>query len=355
AVENQGFSVFAEQSSATGKIENFSMQQNGVLQAAAGETKVTSTSFTVSQINNAAARVKAYIETNHKLPDYVTIGSTQVQMSDFLKLLTANVLQLNSGKKASITLKSIISAAKPNENVKSGTITKAGYLDLAKRVNAFINANGILPNYATTSLGKLNYKSVIYMFSKVLAFYNTNSRLPNYVAVKPWSKIGTSDKSTSNSSAVPASLQKYLKATTNCQVTNSQIKALAESISSGKSSTYAKSEAIFNWVRDNIGYSFYYNTKYGAVGVLSSKTANCVDTSHLLIALERAAGIPARYEHVYAKFSSGNWYGHVIAQVWVNGKWYYADASSSRNAFGVINSWNTTTATVYGTYTSISF
>ena len=324
--------------------------------AAAGETKVTSTRFTVKQINNAAARVKAYVETNHKLPDYVTIGTTQVQMSDFLKLLTANLLQLSSGKTSSITLKSINSAPKPSESIKSGTITKAGYLDLAKRVNAFINTNSILPNYATSSLGKLNYKSLIYTFSKVLAFYNTNSRLPTYVTVKPWSKVGTSDTSTSNSSTpVPASLQQYLKSTTNCPVTNSQIQALAKSITSGKSSTYTKATAIFNWVRDNIGYSFYYNTKYGAVGVLSSKTANCVDTSHLLIALERAAGIPARYEHVYAKFSSGTWYGHVIAQVWVNGKWYYADASSSRNTFGVINNWNTTTATVYGTYTSISF
>ncbi|OEC85649.1 MULTISPECIES: pseudomurein-binding repeat-containing protein [Methanobacterium] len=322
--------------------------------AAAGETKVTSKSFTAKQINNAAAKVKAYVETNHRLPNYVTIGTIQVQMSDFLKLLTANILQLYNKKTSSITLKSINSAAKPSESVKSGTMTKSCYLDLAKRVNVFINTNGALPNYATSSLGKLNYKSLIYTFSKVLAFYNTNSRLPNYVTVKPWSKVGTSD--TSNSSTpVPASLQQYLKSTTNCQVNNAQIQALAKSITSGKSSTYAKAAAIFNWVRDNIGYSFYYNTKYGAVGTLSSKTANCVDTSHLLIALERAAGIPARYEHVYAKFSSGTWYGHVIAQVWVNGKWYYADASSSRNTFGVINNWNTTTATVYGTYTSISF
>ena len=351
---NTGNNTTSTQTQSTGHdtIKNNDSYQK----AAAGETKVTSTRFTVKQINNAAARVKAYVETNHKLPDYVTIGTTQVQMSDFLKLLTANLLQLSSGKTSPITLKSINSAAKPSESVKSGTITKAGYLDLAKRVNVFINTNGILPNYATSSLGKLNYKSLIYTFSKVLAFYNTNSRLPTYVTVKPWSKVGTSDTSTSNSSTpVPASLQQYLKSTTNCQVTNSQIQALAKSITSGKSSTYTKATAIFNWVRDNIGYSFYYNTKYGAVGVLSSKTANCVDTSHLLIALERAAGIPARYEHVYAKFSSGTWYGHVIAQVWVNGKWYYADGSSSRNTFGVINNWNTTTATVYGTYTSISF
>ena len=341
-------------------VENqgFSMQQNGVLQAAAGETKV-SKNFTVSQITDAAARVKAYIETNHKLPNYVTIGTTQVEMPEFLKLLTAGLLQINNGTTTSITLKDINSAAKPSESVKSGNITKSSYLDLAKRVNTFIDANGALPNYATSSLGKLNYQSLIYTFSKIMAFYKTNERLPSYVTVKPWSTVGTSSTSTSSSSntstSVPASLQQYLKATKNCQVTNSQIQALAKSITSGKTSTYDKAAAIFNWVRDNLGYSFYYNTKYGAVGTLSKKTGNCVDTAHLLIALERAAGIPARYEHVKAKFTSGNWYGHVIAQVYVNGKWYNADATSSKNTFGVIKNWNTGTATYKGTYATLPF
>jgi len=324
------------------------------IQAAAGETKV-SKNFTVSQITDAAARVKAYIETNHKLPNYVTIGTTQVEMPEFLKLLTAGLLQINSGTTTSITLKDINSAAKPSESVTSGNITKSSYLDLAKRVNAFIDANGALPNYATSSLGKLNYQSLIYTFSKVMAFYKTDERLPSYVTVKPWSTVGSSSTSTSGSTPVPASLQQYLKATKNCQVTNSQIQALSKSITSGKTSTYDKAAAIFNWVRDNLGYSFYYNTKYGAVGTLNKKTGNCVDTAHLLIALERAAGIPARYEHVKAKFTSGNWYGHVIAQVYVNGKWYNADATSSKNTFGVIKNWNTGTATYYGTYASLSF
>ena len=324
------------------------------LKAAAGETKtkVTSTSFTANQINDASTRVKAYIETNHRLPNYVTIGTTQVQMSDFLKLLTANLLQLNSGKKSSITLTDINDPAKPTESIKSGSITKSGYLDLAKRVNAFIASNGVLPNYASSSLGKLNYQSLIYTFSKILAFYDTNGRLPNYVTVKPWSTVGTS--SSSSSTPVPAALQQYLKATTNCQVTNSQIQALAKSITSGKTSTYNKAAAIFNWVNDNINYVCYTESQRGAVTTLTKKSGNCCDITHLLIALERAAGIPARYEHGYCKFSSG-WCGHVWAQVYVDGKWYRADASNSRNTFGVINSWNTATATIYGTYLSLPF
>ncbi|MGF7117912.1 pseudomurein-binding repeat-containing protein [Methanobacterium oryzae] len=322
-------------------------------QAAAGETKTTTTtSFTVTQIEDAASRVKSFIENKKELPNYVTIGITQVQMPEFLKLMTTCLLQLNSRTNNPITLKSVDYANKaaPESLISAtGTLSKASYLDIAKRVNAFINANGKLPNYTTTSLGKMRYESLIYMFSKTLNFEKTNNRLPSYVSIKRWSTVSQT------STPVPAELQKYLAATANCQVTNASIKALAASITAGKTTTYAKAVAIFNWVRDKIGYSFYYNTKYGATGTLSKRTGNCVDTSHLLIALTRAAGIPAKYKHVYAKFTSGNWYGHVIAQVYVNGKWYNADATSSRNTFGVINNWYTSSATVKGYYASLPF
>ncbi|MGB9979355.1 transglutaminase-like domain-containing protein [Methanobacterium sp.] len=152
-----------------------------------------------------------------------------------------------------------------------------------------------------------------------------------------------------------SSTQNYVQITSNCQVTNSQIKSLAASITANKTSTYDKAVAIFNWVRDNIDYSFYYNTKYGATGTLTKMTGNCCDTAHLLIALERAAGIPAQYVHGYCKFSSGNWYGHVWVQVYVSGKWYNADATSSRNTLGVIKNWNTKTAKIYNTYASLPF
>ena len=152
-----------------------------------------------------------------------------------------------------------------------------------------------------------------------------------------------------------SSIQKYTQVTKNCQVTNSQIKSLAASITTGKNSTYDKAVAIFNWVRDNIGYSFYYNTRYGATGTLTKMTGNCCDTAHLLIALLRAEGIPAQYIHGYCRFSSGKWYGHVWAQVYVNGKWYNADATSYRNTFGIIKNWNTKISTIKGTYASLPF
>src|SRR5664280_2323375 len=143
---------------------------------------------------------------------------------------------------------------------------------------------------------------------------------------------------------------------TNTTVTKpntSSVTALAASLKAGSTSQYNTAVKIFNWVRDNITYSFYYNTKYGANGTLTHRTGNCVDTSHLLVALSRSAGITARYIHGTCQFSSGTWYGHVWTQLYVNGKWITADATSYRNSLGVIKNWNTATYKLNGIYTTL--
>ena len=310
------------------------------------------TIFSLAQIQKAAANVKKYIETNHKLPSYVTVGTNKINPEDFLRLMLIGTIEINDGAKMPLSLKEIGTPAAATESIKSGDLTKDQYLDLAKRIKAFIDANGKIPNHATTALGEMKYESFVYMFAKILGFADSNNRLPATVSVNSWSSISTPVIS---GAPVPADLNKYLAATANCQVTNAQIKALAAKITSGKTTTYAKAVAIFNWVRDNIGYSFYYNTKKGAVGTLNAKTGNCVDTAHLVIALSRAAGLPAMYAHGSCRFTSGSVYGHVWARIWVDGKWYAADATSSKNSLGVVNNWNTATYTLKGTYASLPF
>ena len=117
--------------------------------------------------------------------------------------------------------------------------------------------------------------------------------------------------------------------------------------------TLEKATRIFNWVRDHVEYSFYYNTGRGAIRTLNEGLGNCCDLSHLIVALSRAAGIPARYMHADCTFLSGNVYGHVWAQLYVNGKWVNADASNNINDFGVIRNWNT--YTLKGIYSSLPF
>ncbi len=119
--------------------------------------------------------------------------------------------------------------------------------------------------------------------------------------------------------------------------------------------TMEKAKSVFEFVRDNLAYSFYFNTQRGAAVTLRDMRGNCCDHAHLVIALARACGIPARYVHGTCKFNSGDTYGHVWAQIYVDGKWYNADAISYYNTLGTITNWNTATYTLKGIYSSLPF
>lgn len=135
---------------------------------------------------------------------------------------------------------------------------------------------------------------------------------------KTWSSI-PNYKATTDSA--------YLIATRNCQVNDPQIQNLAHSLGGVL--------AIFNYVRDAIEYLFYYNTRLGALGTLKNKQGNCTDLSHLLVALLRAAGIPARYVNCSAVAFSKITTGHVWVEAYVNGAWVRLDASNNGNQYGL--------------------
>ena len=321
----------------------------------ASTTSNSQPTCTIADIIGAAGRVKSYVETNKVLPNYVQIGSLQVSMPQFLRLLATCVLQVKDGVSTPIVLKSISKAPEPCEAMTNGNLDKSEYLDLAGRVKSYMDVNGAAPNYGSTTLGKIRYESLVYLFSRVVAFYGNEKYLPNYAVMKPWSSISSGGTSTPTET-IPSSLQIYLQTTANCQVNNPNIIALAQNITSGATSSYDKATRIFNWVRDNLEYSFYYNTEKGAVQTLSSRSGNCCDHSHLIVALSRAAGLPARYVHGNCYFTtSKTWYGHVWAEIYANGIWYTADGTSYRNSLGSVKSWDTSTWTKKGTYTELPF
>ena len=171
---------------------------------------------------------------------------------------------------------------------------------------------------------------------------------------------GTDDSTPSDgddSAPTGINLSTYLAASTNCQVNNSSIKSIVNNLTAGLTTDEQKAKAIFNYVRDNISYVYYNDTKYGAVATLTYKEGNCVDMSHLLIAMLRTAGIPARYH--YGKnchFSSGLVSEHVWTECTFDGNtWYTLDPTSSKNTFGVINNWNTSNYEEGGIYASLPF
>jgi len=107
----------------------------------------------------------------------------------------------------------------------------------------------------------------------------------------------------------------YLSPSNSCQSNNPTIKKLAKKITNGKTDK-AAADKILAYVQKKIVYQKYSNTKYGALKTLKLKRGNCVDSTHLTVALLRAAGIPAQYhdEGVYNEF------GHCWPLVYVKYK-----------------------------------
>ncbi|KZX14928.1 transglutaminase-like superfamily protein [Methanobrevibacter cuticularis] len=134
---------------------------------------------------------------------------------------------------------------------------------------------------------------------------------------------------------------------------NSAIKSLSTNLTKDSNSDLDKATTIYNWVQNNIDYSFYFNTENGAAKTLSSKSGNCVDQSHLLIALFRASDLPARYVNGQATFTSGGTIGHTWAEVYVDGEWVIVDTTSNYNKLGSVTNWNN--PKIYDTHAEITF
>ena len=326
----------------------------------------SSNTISIKDIIAGASTVKSYYETNKKVPSSVSAGGQTFTTPEFLYLMSQAIYQLgNSNNNDIAIIRGIADPESPFGDTLNEELYKADYLVVAKNLANYIVKNNQAPNYSSSSLGDIIYYEVVDTFSRILTFYGNNNQLPNYSMVV----YGTTSTSTStgtgtvsitgsglNEKNTLSDVSAYLKATTNCPITNSAIKSTVNSVISGLTTVKDKAVAIFNYVRDKISYSFYSDTRYGAASTLSYKTGNCVDQSHLLVAMYRTAGIAARYVHGTCYFtSSGSTYGHVWVQVLVDGVWTCVDPTSSRNSFGVINNWNTKSFTLHSKYASLPF
>ena len=164
--------------------------------------------FTKAQINAASKNVKKYVEKYNKLPTTVTIKNTKVKMPQFMMLMSDNLAGIKNGSNTPIILKNVKSASSSKQSIKSGTLTKAEFLKLNGKINAFINKNGRVPSYMWTSLGKMRFETMVYTYAKILNFYKSNNRLPNTVTVDPWGSA-TSEGSPSTISQILKKAAKY--------------------------------------------------------------------------------------------------------------------------------------------------
>lgn len=334
----------------------------------------------ILNIEKAATNVRNYVDDHGKLPETVTVGSETVTIEEFSYLMGEAIVALNKGSTGKVSILTGIGNVNSTNTSLNTKVFKAEYLDLANRVVSHINTNKVpaaeieVYNSSKAKVGNANFDLYTYCFAKILNFYRTDGYLPNWctfesdvfddTSIIPSNdtspgKVTTADSSDFkkglNEKNTVSDLSQYLKAGGHCAL-NQAIKNKAASLTKGLTTTAAKANAIFNYVRDGIEYSYYADSKKDASGTLSSGSANCCDQANLVVALCRAAGIPARYSHAQGcTFSSGLVTGHVWAQILVGDTWYAADATSSRNKLGDINNWNTNSYNTLKQYALIPF
>jgi len=145
--------------------------------------------FTIDQIETAATTVKNYVETNHALPNSVNINGTSVNMSQFLKLITTAVANINGKLNSTVVLQNYNAAPNPSETITGGIISSKDYLSLANNIISFMDTNGRAPNFQTVTMGNIRFNSLVFMFSQILAYEKTEEILPQSITVDKWSVV----------------------------------------------------------------------------------------------------------------------------------------------------------------------
>ncbi|MBF4474613.1 transglutaminase-like domain-containing protein [Methanobacterium formicicum] len=304
--------------------------------------------FTHPEIATTAMQVKLFAEGNLFLPTLITISGVVVNQAQFLHLLTTAALKISSNDNTATYLEKVNLPTYNYENMVSGNMALSDILIVAQRIKSYMDTNQKADGSISSNLGDISFTSQIYLFSRLMDYYNSHHSLPSSVTgIKPWALIVYN---------LPAGFEVYLYPSNNCNSNDPLIIDLAKRITVGAVTPYDKALSIFNWVRDLVEYEFYYNTAKGAYGTLNTMGGNCCDISHAIVALCRASGLAARYVHGNCFFTySQVWYGHVWAQIYVNGGWAVADGSNNYNELGVINNWDTGSYTLKGIYSSLPF
>ena len=332
------------------------------------KTKEIPKKLSQKDIISASKRVNSYVSKHKKLPNHVKINGEKYSLAEFLYLMSKTIQNKYGNKTSDITAKySIKNPARPRGYSIKTVFSFYNCYHTALKIISYIKQYKIAPNYEYLKNYEgyceyMPYQTIIYTFAKLLSYDNVNMTIK--MNVKNTSKINKNIPTYSrpgtyknvNSKHTGGSAKDFLNASKNCQVNNTSIKALAKEITKGLKTKFQKAKAIHDWVSSNIQYRYYYNTKQGAVKTMKKKSGNCVDQTHLVIALYRSSGLPARYMHGKCKFVNGRTTGHVWAQVLVGKTWHVSDTTYYEfNRLGLINSWNTNTYKFRGMHNKLPF
>jgi hypothetical protein len=138
-------------------------------------------------------------------------------------------------------------------------------------------------------------------------------------------KLSIKNANSPNIPITEASVQQWIKPTTFVQSDNELLINKAKEIIGEETNSAKISEALSNWVSENMTSTFSARLS-NSLEVLDSLEGDCTEHSMLFIGLARAAGLPAHEVAglIYAPGPNPGFYFHQWAKVWV-GEWIEVD------------------------------
>ena len=288
--------------------------------------KINGKTIGTTNVKNSVATIKYAIPSSFKNSKYI-LTAVYGQYGEFKEARANGTLHLNNVTKTSVKVTSITSY--PGKTVQ---------LKAQINSNKAVNTGKVAFKINGKTIGTTNVKNSVATIKYAIPSSFKNSK---YILTAVYGQYGEFKEARANGTLYLESSQykEYLTATKRCDAHSSYFKSIVNSVTSKISGTYNKAVALFNYANNRLRYSSYYNTRYGSTQTCKQAFGNCCDMAHVVIALMRTAGIPARYNHATCYFNSGLVTGHVWAEVYVNGKWYKCDTTSAKNSFGVIRNW----------------
>jgi transglutaminase-like putative cysteine protease len=95
-------------------------------------------------------------------------------------------------------------------------------------------------------------------------------------------------------------------------------------------------QSIAEWIRGHVDYvAGTSDASTTATDCFIARQGVCRDFAHLMVAMTRAAGIPARVVAAYAWRLDPQDF-HAVAEVWLDGAWYLVDATGLAPCEGIV-------------------
>ena len=266
----------------------------------------------VSTIKKIAYKIKKNVKKNQELPKFKHFNNGQIAY------ILANAITTPNKQIKHIKVKNP-STTDGGSHI-SRQISKADYIDMAKRVAVYIKENGQAPSFVSYKDYKVNFNVYIDMFARIVYFQQRKGRFAKQVNVN--------SKAFDTTVESAEEVYNYF-----CKVLNNgkNVKTVDEALK----------------LLDSKGYGFYYDDTYSNKQsidrVKNRQGINCTDSMQVMMnvvnTIIKKYGTYKKVECIHVKCrSSGT--GHVRMRILMkDGAYIYKDPSSVLDGSGVTSNW----------------